>query len=70
MMTRMIQPPKDLLLGSVQTFLLPLINPAVGLVWRAAGFQVDIWVIALARISLQISLKDLCGSHTLDTAVT
>ena len=55
---------KDLLLAGSP----PLIKPAVGLNWSDAGFQVDIWVIALARISLQISLRDLCCSHTLDTA--
>ena len=47
------------------------ISPAVGLIWAAARFPVDIWVIAPARISLQISLEDLCCSHTLGrTAVT
>ena len=48
-----------------------LYQPAVGLIWSPARFPVDIWVIAPARISLQISLEDLCCSHTLGrTAVT
>ena len=45
-------------------------TPLLTLFGRLPGFQVDIWVIALPRISLQISLKDLCASHTLGTAVT